>query len=117
MATVSTSVEWNGSQKKRDMNDGMIIFLTRGINIVDASAKTKVPVDEGTLRGSLTKNVDKPALVATESTNIEYAPFVEFGLRSNPNYPKQPFLRPALSDNIDKLLRIARDEGRKAVDR
>ncbi|MCP4988493.1 MAG: hypothetical protein GY928_21315 [Colwellia sp.] len=117
MATVNTTIDWFGTQKKKDMTDGMIVFLTKGINLVDGTAKNLVPVDKGILRGSLIKEVNPSNLTATESTNIEYAPYVEFGLKSNPNYPKQPYLRPALNNNIAKLIKMAKIEVRKAVDK
>ncbi len=117
MATVNITIDWFGTQKKKDMTDGMIVFLTKGINLVDGTAKNLVPVDKGILRGSLTKEVNPSNLTATESTIIEYAPYVEFGLRNNPNYPKQPYLRPALYNNIAKLIKMAKIEVRKAVDK
>lgn len=112
---IDTKLFWFGEKEKGDMNDAMIRFLIRGTNIVQSTAKTLAPVDTGDLRGSIVKTVVKSTLTGTVSTNKEYAPYVEFGLRSNPSYPKQPFLRPALNDNEAKLKKIAIDEGEKSV--
>ena len=112
---IDTDLQWNGEKEKSDMNDAMIRFLVRGTNLVQGTAKTLAPVDTGDLRGSIVKAVEKPTLKGTVATNKEYAAYVEFGLRSNPNYPIQPYMRPALDDNIQKLMKIAKTEGVKSV--
>jgi HK97 gp10 family phage protein len=114
---IDTKLEWFGEKEKSDMNDAMIRFLIRGTNLIQATAKTLVPVDTANLRGSIVKAVVKSTLTGTVSTNVEYAQYVEFGLRKTPNYPKQPFMRPALENNIDKLEQIAIKEGKKSVNK
>jgi HK97 gp10 family phage protein len=113
---IDTDLKWNGEKEKGDMNDAMIRFLIRGTNLVQGTAKTLVPVDTSNLRGSIVKAVEKVELKGTVSTNVEYAQYVEFGLRSNSNYPKQPFMRPALKNNQANLKKIAIQEGKKSVD-
>jgi HK97 gp10 family phage protein len=53
-------------------------------------------VDTGRLRASITWRLGKDArgLVGIVGTNVEYAPFLEFGTRY---MAAQPFLRPALA--------------------
>ena len=114
---IDSKLFWFGDEKKAGMSDAMIRFLIRGTDLVQKDAKLLAPVDTGDLRGSIVKAVDKYNLEGTVSTNKEYAPYVEFGLRSNPNYPKQPFLRPALNNNVDKLEKIAIQEGKKGVNK
>lgn len=117
MADLNVDVKWYGDAKKNDINNGLIAGLIRSTNLVQSSAKTLVPVDKGILKGSIVKSVDKHSYEGKVSTNIEYAPYVEFGLKSNPNYPKQSYLRPALYDNESKIKKICIDEGEKAVDK
>lgn len=117
MAKVEVKLKWNGDNKKVDINKGVIAGLIRATNLVQTEAKVNVPVDEGTLRASIVKAVENNKLEGTVSTNVEYASYVELGLRSNPNYPRQPYLRPALFDNKSKIKKIFILEGGKAVDK
>lgn len=69
---------------------------------VDAEAKKKAPVDTGNLRASITMEVD--GLEATVGTNVEYAPFIEFGTSRQ---QAQPFMTPAkqkVENQVDKIL-------------
>ena len=117
MAKVEVKLKWFGDEKKIDIDKGVIAGLIRSTNLVQGAAKTLVPVDKGILRGSIVKAVEENKLEGTVSTNVEYAPYVELGLKSNPNYPRQPYLRPALFDNKDKIKKIFIKEGEKAVDK
>lgn len=62
---------------------------------VETAAKRLCPVDTGRLRSSITHEVavDLDGLVARIGTNVEYAPYVEFGTS---RATAQPFLVPAL---------------------
>lgn len=59
--------------------------LEQGIHkaglLVEGDAKRLCPVDTGRLRSSITttKGYDGDNCVATVGTNVEYAPYVEFG--------------------------------------
>jgi phage gpG-like protein len=111
---LETKVEWYGNDKKKDINLGSIIALTRSINIVQTDAKTLVPVDQGILRGSIVKAVEPKDLEAIVSTNEEYAAWIEFGDKST-SYQGQPYMRPALFNNKDKFKKIFIDEVKKSV--
>ena len=58
-----------------------------------------VPVDTGRLRASI--NVKREFLVKVIGTNVEYAPFVEYGQPegTGPNGGPKPFMRPAFENN------------------
>ena len=89
---------------------------------VEGDAKRLCPVDTGRLRSSITttRGYDRGNCVATIGTNVEYAPYVEFGTgqRGDPavshrqdwlGQPPQPYLRPALigttaHGNINKVV-------------
>jgi HK97 gp10 family phage protein len=72
--------------------------------IVERDAKKKAPVDTGRLRDSITHETDfgsgDPSV--TVGTNVEYAPYVEFG---SSKAAAQPFLYPALTENKSKILK------------
>jgi HK97 gp10 family phage protein len=55
-------------------------------------AKTLAPVDTGRLRASIRPRFYSQGLAADVYTDVEYAPFVEFGTRK---MAAQPFLHPA----------------------
>ena len=72
---------------------------------VQTEAKNRTPVDTGRLRSSLQIVFYNRGLTAFVGTNVEYAPYVEFGLRSRPNYPAQPYLGPAAERGRKELER------------
>lgn len=69
--------------------------LARRTVKVDRAAKERCPVDTGRLRSSITWRLgrDSQGLLGIVGTNVEYAPYVEFGTSRT---GAQPFLRPAL---------------------
>jgi HK97 gp10 family phage protein len=70
--------------------------VRRSALIVQGGAKQRAPVDTGRLRNSIAVEVDADGLGATVGTNVEYAPFQEFGTRT---VPAHPFLFPALEEH------------------
>ena len=56
-------------------------FFERSATAVETDAKRNAPVDRGRLRSSIAHEVDKgkPPLWARVGTNLEYAPYMEFG--------------------------------------
>jgi len=70
--------------------------------VIKSEAKIRVPVDTGNLRGSIT--TDREHLAVGIGTNVEYAPFIELGTEKSPD--GQPFLRPALDDNVEKIQKL-----------
>jgi len=73
--------------------------------IVERDAKTKVPVDTGRLRGSISHKdenfgSDNPAV--TVGTSVDYAKHVEFGTSRQ---AAKPYLYPALIENKSKILK------------
>lgn len=70
-------------------------FLKDSIDEVWATARGLAPVDTGNLQGSLSRDYGKweSGIWGEVYTEVEYAPFQEFG---TVNHAAQPFLRPAL---------------------
>lgn len=132
--SVSTSIA--NSRNLNSINDALISGVSKAAMLVQGSAKNKAPVDSGTLRQSIRADkakVQGENVTATVSTNLEYAPYVEFGTGSrgqstNTNTEvevsyrsdwrgnkAQPFLWPALRENRNNSIKIIREEVRKAV--
>lgn len=100
--------------------------------LVEKTAKEKAPKDTGALRRSITSNVSEEAdyIVGTIYTPLEYAPYVEYGTglfaengngrsdvpwsykddegnwHSTSGQHPHPYMRPALTDNKEKILQI-----------
>lgn len=77
---------------------------------VEAEAKLRAPVDTGHLRRSISHEVEhsETQSKAYVGTNVEYAPYVEFGVASK-NIKPQPYLRPAIEENRDKIRDMIRE--------
>ena len=99
---------------------------------VKSTAKELCPVDTGNLQGSINSRVhrtDRNKVKVTVYTQVEYAPYVEFGtgIRGNGSYPydndieygsiagqvAQPFMYPALKLTEQDILEEFYKKGRK----
>lgn len=78
--------------------------LRLGIDVQNR-ARELAPVDTGRLRGSITHvpGRDGRGYYVDVGSNVEYAPFVEFGTSKQ---PAQPWLRPALAEAVAAGLNI-----------
>lgn len=76
-------------------NIDMTPAVAKATALVQGSAKAKVAVDTGALRGSISKDVRRAmsgSVVGRVFTNMEYAPMVEFGTgaKGSGTYPYSP---------------------------
>lgn len=115
---------------KLDDTSGIEAALGKACALVERSAKQKAPKDTGALRRSITSEVN--GLEGSVFTPLEYAPYVEYGTglfaesggrNDVPWYYKddqgnwiktsgqkpQPFMRPALEENREEILRIIKE--------
>lgn len=106
------------------------IALGRACALVERSAKQKAPKDTGELRRSISSKVEDG--VGIVFTPLEYAPYVEFGTglfaenggrtdvpwsyqddsgewHSTSGQHPQPFMRPALDENREEIIRIIKE--------
>ena len=108
--------------------------LGRACAVVERSAKQKAPKDTGALRRSITSKVEVEGneLVGTVYTPLEYAPYVEYGTglfaeeggrkdvpwcyqddkgdwHTTSGQKPQPFMRPALNENREEIIRIVKE--------
>jgi len=72
------------------------IKVEESARAIEGSAKVRCPVDTGNLRASIqAEPTNNSRLRWLVGTIVEYAPYVELGVRSKPGYPVQPYLTPA----------------------
>lgn len=99
--------------------------------LVERSAKQKAPKGNGELRRSITSKVEGDT--GTVFTALEYAPYVEYGTglfaeeqgrqdvpwhykddkgewHTTSGMPPQPYMRPALNENRQTIVRILKEE-------
>ena len=104
--------------------------LGKACALVERSAKQKAPKDTGALRRSITSEVK--GLEGVIFTPLEYAPYVEYGTglfaesggrsdvpwnyrddkgewHSTSGQKPQPYMRPALDENREEILRILKE--------
>lgn len=86
-------------------------ILTEWGMVLETEAKKRAPVDTGNLRNSITYETDVADKAVYVGTNVEYAPYQEFGTsRMKAANDGVGYLRPAITDNIDRLNHIMEDE-------
>lgn len=68
--------------------------MVKATTLVQAQAKLLAPKDTGNLAGSIHQNITKSNdnILGSISTNVRYAPYVEFGtgVKGNGTYPYKP---------------------------
>lgn len=130
------SIEFEGLNEILDSLDNLVdtrsleVALGKACALVERSAKQKAPKDTGELRRSITSKVEN--LEGVVFTPLEYAPYVEFGTglfaedggradvpwnyqddegnwHSTSGQRPQPFMRPALNENREQILRIIKE--------
>ena len=102
--------------------------------VVERSAKEKAPKGTGELRRSITSKVEEEAskVIGVVFTPLEYAPYVEYGTglfaenggrtdvpwcykddegewHTTSGQHPQPYMRPALDDNRDKIIDVLKE--------
>lgn len=108
--------------------------LGKACALVERDAKQKAPKDSGALRRSIESKIDKDGgeIRGVVFTNLEYAPYVEYGTglfaesggrtdvpwayqddkgewHVTSGQKPQPFMRPALDENREQILRILKE--------
>lgn len=123
----------NSKEILNALQDNMYRALTECGLVAEGYAKLNTPVDTGALRNSISNKVveEDGELVCYIGTNMEYAPYIEYGTgkyytggRKTPwtfrdskgkwhmtdGYKPHPYLRPAISDHINEYKRIIEKE-------
>lgn len=122
------------SLENLEQMDGLKAALGRACALVERDAKMKAPKGAGELRRSITSKVDEQGgdLVGIVYTPLEYAPYVEYGTglfaeeggrkdvpwhyqddegewHTTSGQHPQPFMRPALNENREQIIRILKE--------
>ena len=109
--------------------------LQKACALVERDAKQKAPKGTGELRRSITSKIEKNGedIQGVVYTPLEYAPYVEYGTglfaeeggrrdvpwcyqddkgewHSTSGQEPQPYMRPALDENREQILRIIKEE-------
>ena len=99
---------WKGGEAKRMVQRaGSKGILAVGLAI-ERQATSLTPVDTGNLRGSLATQKDGDGVIV--GTNVDYAPFVEYGTSRS---SAQPYLRPAIDIIRGRAPEIVAEEGKR----
>jgi len=104
----------DGMKKAMKRFPGVIVeelgkAVTELVLLIESEAKRRCPVDTGNLRSSITPVVESWA-AGYVGTNVQYAPFVEYGTK---HMAAQPYLEPAFIEGK----RRAKDIFEKAMSR
>lgn len=77
---------------------GVVASVQAACDLIEQTAKIYCPVDTGRLRDSIHTTIDESGktVVGTVSTDVEYAPYQEFGTYK---MAAHPFLRPAYDES------------------
>lgn len=95
-------------QEAIDLKNEAVARALEKIGLVaERYAKGYAPVDTGRLRNSISHEVAPDEEAVYIGTNVEYAPYQEFGTRYQSG---TPFLRPALERHLDEYKEIAKTE-------
>ena len=117
--------------KKLSNTENIEKAMGKACAVVEAAAKQNAPKDTGALRNSITSKVEVESkeVIGTIFTPLEYAPYVEYGTglfaesggrkdvpwnyqddkgewHSTNGQKPQPFMRPAIEDNRNKIIEI-----------
>ena len=121
-------------EAQTEIISAMEMKVIKACLLIEAEAKKKCPVDEGRLRASITHETkrNEKEIVGLVGTNVEYAPYVEYGTgihakngkgRKTPwkwqghskkykgfhitrGQKPQPFLEPSVTENLEKIKKI-----------
>lgn len=93
------------ARKLADIEPTLRPALEREVKVaavnIQNGARQRVPVRTGRLRNSVTHEITDDGLNAAIGSNVEYAPFVEFGTR---RMRARPYLFPAFEEERPKYL-------------
>ena len=98
------TVEWKGDKYIEAVRRGNTKGLTAAAMEVQGQASEIAPKITGNLRNSITYKVKEEEAIV--GTNVEYAPYVEFGTSK---MEAQPYLEPSLHNNKKKIEKLLKD--------
>lgn len=106
MANLDFTVKDNSAAVIAAVNEKVALALGLVGEVVEGYAKEDCPVDTGRLRNSLTHEHGPDGDSEYVGSDVEYAPYVEFG-DYNHTTGKNHFLRDAAQNHIEELKDVA----------
>jgi HK97 gp10 family phage protein len=91
-------------QVNESVKNAILVGLEACGAVAETYAKKAAPVDTGRLRNSIAHKVDKEEPAAYIGTNVEYAPYQEFGTRRG--VKAKHFLRNAAQNHSEEYKTI-----------
>lgn len=101
---MDVTITSNADAFRGELRDVLPKILESWGIVAEGYAKLNCPVDTGRLRNSITHERDDEEGQVQIGTNVEYAPYVEYGTS---RMDAQPYLEPAILDNISEYQDIA----------
>lgn len=107
MAQIEVKVTSHRQEAIDLKNEAVARALEKMGLVAERYAKEYAPVDTGRLRNSITHEASPDEGAVYIGTNVEYAPYQEFGTRYQSG---TPFLRPAVENHLDEYKAIVESE-------
>jgi hypothetical protein len=79
-----------------------------GAYVLVNGMRMRVPVDTAATKNSVSPHIVESSdvrVVDEVGPETDYAPAIEMGIPSKPNYPLQPFVRPTAFEDFEKVIR------------
>jgi len=109
----------------------VMAFLKKGLTVGDMLGIEKpmaltvvnrqrslVPVDTAATKTSIKPDIQTATATKVEDhigPSTDYAPYIEFGVTSKPNYPIQPFVRPSVNGYERVIKNVANAAFKKLI--
>ena len=107
MAQIEVKVTSNREEAIKAKDEAVARALETIGLVAERYAKGYAPVDTGRLRNSITHEAVPDEGAVYIGSNVEYAPYQEFGTRYQSG---TPFLRPAVENHLDEYKGIVESE-------
>ena len=91
------------------VQDMLGILKPASLTVVNKQ-RQDVPVDTAATKTSIRPDIQESSaarVVTHIGPSTDYAPYIEFGVASKPNYPIQPFVRPSVTGNERNIEKVA----------
>lgn len=79
-----------------------------GAAVLVNGMRMRVPVDTAATKNSVQSHITEQTdvqVVDEVGPETSYAPYIEYGVKSKPGYPSQPFVRPTVQEDFSKVVK------------
>ena len=105
--------------KKLELNTSDMLDIEKPIALTIVNKqREQVPVDTAATKTSIGQHIQSASVdqvIDHVGPETDYAPYIEFGVASKPNYPIQPFVRPSVFGNERNIENVAVSALKKKV--